>query len=159
MEKHNKIIWEILSDSKVGMLVTSNNGKELSARPMHIVQDEYKGVLWFYTNFDSEKVEESLMDQVCVTFTDSKNGGYASLTGSASIHKDKALIDRFWNSMIAAWFPNGKNDPNVSVLRIDVNFGEYWKNNKSFIGTAFEMSKSVIQGKMPDLGENQKFNH
>lgn len=76
----NQKIWNIVKKIKVGML-TSTNGSSYHARPMRIVQDEYNGVLWFYTRIDSDKTKDIYTDDnVCVTFCD-PNDSQVSLSG------------------------------------------------------------------------------
>jgi general stress protein 26 len=132
---HKDNILTIMKNAKRGMLVTK--GKDfLSARPMHVIQNEYDGTLWFFSNYNSKKNNEISGSEVCVTFQDQKTGAYMSLTGECTISRDMHLIEKFWSSEVEPWFPEGKSSPNVSMLKIDVEFGEYWLNDKTNIGTA-----------------------
>lgn len=45
--------------------------------------------------------------------------------------KDRPRIEEMWNPMYKAWFPKGKDDPEIAVLRVDVTEGEYWDANSS----------------------------
>lgn len=63
-------------------MLTTRHGEELRSRPMVLVQDEYDGILWFYTDLESEKVFELESDNdVCISFADPDNHVYVSLTG------------------------------------------------------------------------------
>lgn len=159
MNNHNEKIWNIISNAKTGMLVTQDSNTKMHSRPMHVVQEDYDGTLWFFTQYNSKKVKSAVSDQVCVTFCDHKNGSHLSITGESSVTQDRQQIDKLWSSAVETWFPEGKDSDEVALLRVDVQFGEYWVNSKTSVGTVFEIAKSKIQEKRPNLGENQKFNH
>jgi len=46
---------------------------------------------------------------------------------------DRAVIDRLWNSHVAAWYEKGKDDPNLALLRLDAESVEIWENASSLI--------------------------
>ena len=33
-------------------------------------------------------------------------------------------MDRYWNPVLSAWYPDGKDDPRLTLLRFDVDDGE-----------------------------------
>lgn len=155
--EHKQKIWNLIKNIKTGMLTTLH-GSELRSRPMVLVQDEYDGTLWFYTDLASEKVLEIEKDHdVCVTFADHDNQTYVSLTGVGRAVDDKALIDKYWNTFVAAWFPEGKNSPNVGMLEVKVQKGEHWDSDSSKMMKSVKTMTAKVKGEKPDLGEHQKF--
>lgn len=155
--EHKAKIWSLIKDIKVGMLTTTRDD-QLRARPMHIVQDEYDGTLWFYTELPSGKSTEILNDTpVCVTFSDPKNDVFVSLTGSARITRDQSLIEKYWNIFVGAWFTEGRESENVAMIEIKVKKGEHWDAEQSKIVQLYEVAKANLTDSEPDLGENQKF--
>ncbi len=155
--EHKKKIWEMIKDIKVGMLVTLDEDMP-RARPMHLVQDEYDGTLWFYTRRSAEKVSETNQDHdVCLTFSDQEEGIYVSLSGKAKLIDNQDLVDKYWNSFIAAWFPEGKDDPEVALLEVKVQMGEHWKADESKVFQLYEFAKANIKNTTPNVGENEKF--
>lgn len=156
--EHKQKIWKLINDIKVGMLVTLD-GPMPRARPMHLVQDAYDGTLWFYTRRSAEKVFETQGDQdVCITFSDQEEGIYVSLSGTARLNNDRELIDKYWNPFVAAWFPDGKDDPDLTLMEIKVKFGEHWKARESKVFQLYELAKAnVKKDAEPDMGENEKF--
>lgn len=155
--EHKQKIWNLIKDIKVGMLVTLDN-ETPRARPMHIVQDAYDGTLWFFTARSAEKVIEAKQDSdVCVSFSDQDAGIYVSLSGKARLTEDRALIEKYWNGFVGAWFEKGKDDPEVALLEVKVEFGEHWQANKSKVFQLYEMAKANIKDEKPKLGENEKF--
>lgn len=130
------------------MLVTLD-GDMPRARPMNLVQEEYDGTLWFFTRRSAEKVSEAHRDHdVCLSFSDQEEGVYVSLSGIAKLTADRELIEKYWNPFVSAWFPEGKDDPDLALLEIKVTMGEY----------LYEFAKAnVRKDATPNLGENEKF--
>ncbi|GAA5176991.1 hypothetical protein GCM10023342_23850 [Modicisalibacter zincidurans] len=83
---------------------------------------------------------------------------YVSLSGTARLNDDRALIDKYWNPFVAAWFADGKDDPDLTLMEIKVAFGEHWKARESKVFQLYEVAKAnVKKGSQPDMGENEKF--
>lgn len=155
--EHKKKIWNLIKDVKVGMLSIEEQGA-IHARPMHLVQKDYDGKIWFFTRRDAEKVDELKSGRnVCLTFSDPSNDIYVSMSGKATLSFDKTLIEKFWNPFVGAWFENGKEDPNVALLEIKINSGEHWKTDANKIVQLYEIAKANITDTTPDMGENEKF--
>ncbi|MBV2128820.1 pyridoxamine 5'-phosphate oxidase family protein [Arsukibacterium indicum] len=155
--EHKQKIWDLIKHIKTGML-TTHHGNELRARPMVLVQDEYDGTLWFYTDLKSEKVFEVERDHdVCLSFADPDNQVYVSLTGVGKPTRNKELINKYWNSFVAAWFPEGKDSANVGMLEVKILKGEHWDSSSSAMVKSVKTMTAKIKGEQPDLGEHEKF--
>lgn len=159
--EHKKLIWDLIKDIKVGMLVTkeSENDDSMHARPMFLVQDAYDGTLFFYTSKKAEKVYEIQEDRdVCITFSDVSNGVFVSLTGKATLTEDEELIDRYWNPGVNAWFEDGKDNPDIAMLKIKINRGEHWDSDENKLVQLFETAKAnAVSSTTPNIGEHEKF--
>lgn len=59
---------------------------------------------------------------------------FACLSGTVSTDNDPAQIDRLWNNQVEAWFPGGKSDPNLTLLRFDIDGAELWETDISLGG-------------------------
>jgi general stress protein 26 len=155
--EHKAKIWNLINDIKVGMLVTQE-GEHLRARPMHLVQDDYDGTIWFFTNTESDKVFEIEKDRdVCLTFEDHDDDVYVSMTGKARLTKDKELINRFWGPFVDPWFPGGKDSDEVGLIEIKINAGEHWDGDAQIV-QLFKFARSnLVTNEVPDVGENEKF--
>jgi general stress protein 26 len=79
-----------------------------------------------------------------------------SLSGRASITQDRDQIDKRWNAGAKAWFPKGKDDPQVALLRVDVAQAEYWDAPSSKMVVAAAYIKSRLTGQTPHVGDHAK---
>ena len=149
---------ELVKDIDFCMLTTVDEGGDLHSRPMSSNGDiDANGDLWFFTNASSHKVSEiTNLPKVNVSFADPDNQRYVSVSGSAQLVRDQAKIDELWRPQFKMWFPKGKEDPEVALLRVQLAKAEYWDSPSSTIAYALSFVSSVVTGKEPDLGENKK---
>jgi general stress protein 26 len=140
------------------MLTTIDEAGDPHSRPMSSNGDiDHDGDLWFFTNASSHKVTEvAQTPKVNVSFADPDNQRYVSITGVAQLIRDRQKIDELWRPEFKLWFPKGKDDPDVALLKVNLEKGEYWDSPASTIGYALSFVSSLITGKQPDLGENRK---
>ncbi len=149
-------LQDLLEDFDVAMLATRTAEGQLRARPMVLAEVEPDGTLWFLTDRRSAKIEELKRDyQVGVTLQSSSR--FVSISGTAAPVEDRQRVARIWKAEWQAWFPGGKDDPNLVLLRVDGHAGEYWDNS----GTAgvkylVEVGKALLTGTRPDVDRDPK---
>lgn len=149
--------WDMIEDHHAGMLVTHGPGGTLHARPMHAIPLRERGEILFFTALAGGKAHEiASSDEVLITFVSHKKNDYVVVNGKAELTRDKTLIEKHWNTMVKAWFPEGKDDPNVGMIRVRVRGGEYWDSSSSDIANLMRMMTAAATGKRPDMGENEK---
>ncbi len=149
-------MWEMMKSISFAMLTTEDDDN-LRARPMVAAQKEFDGTLWFFTRASSHKVNEVQHDQrVGVTYADPSKQDYVSLSGHARLVRDKAAIDAHWGESMRTWFPKGKDDPDIALLKVDVTMAEYWDAPNSTMVHAYGYLKAVVTGEPPHPGENEK---
>ena len=76
---------------------------------------------------------------------------FACLHGTLTHDDDPAVIDRFWNKHVEAWYPEGRNDPTLALLRFDVDSAELWLADFSYTG----LFKMMFGGDMRKEGEDK----
>lgn len=132
---------------------TRDLSSQLHARPMTVIDVEGGGRLWFFTEIDSFKnVELDRDPRVTLFFKEGDNGGHLRLDGSATQVLDKAIIHRLWTPKLRAWFPEGEDDPRISLLRVDPSSGEYWDNRHGTAVAGIKMLVGAITGQRTDDG-------
>jgi general stress protein 26 len=96
--------------------------------------DEDRAPIWFFTSNDSELVR-TLGDssRAIATFASKDHALFATMHGNLSLDNERANIDRFWNRFVAVWFPGGKEDPKLALLRFDADGAEIWLDDSSFL--------------------------
>ena len=149
-----KHLYDLIEGFGTAMLVTCKSGG-LHARPMAVAQIEHGADAYFATSIDSPKVAEIEADpHVLLTFQ--SNSKFASVEGEAAVVRDRALIDKLWSSEWKMWFPQGKDDPSLCILKVHPKSAEFWDNSGGKgMKYLFEGAKAVLQGHKPEIGEDQ----
>jgi general stress protein 26 len=142
-------LHELLESFSTAMLVTTTAEGGLHARPMAIAELEPDADAYFVTSIDSPKVGEILADRgVLLTFQDERR--YAALYGRMLAIDDRALLDRLWKESWKVWFPRGKADPSLTLLKFEAASGEFWENaGTRGLKYAFEATKAYVTGETP----------
>ena len=149
-------LYHLIEGIEIAMLTTLHEDGSLRSRPMQMQQVEFDGTLWFFTPAESTKVHEIEQDRhVNVAFSAPEQQHYVSMCGRARLVRDRAKIDELWNPALKAWFPEGKEDPNVALLKIEVEGAEYWDSPSSAVAHAIALVGSLVTGKPADPGENE----
>lgn len=155
-EDASQKLWRMIKDIRFAML-TSEDGDMLRSRPMAASQSEFDGTLWFFTRVDSHKVQEvAADDRVAVSYADPGQQTYISLSGHAALERDPSLIRAHWSEAMRTWFPKGKDDPEIALLRVRVDAAEYWDAPSAAMVHLYGYAKAVLTGKSPEPGDHQK---
>jgi general stress protein 26 len=149
---------ELIKDIDIAMLTTVDEDGTLRSRPMGTQDAEFDGDLWFITSVDGGKVEEIRQErQVNVSYADTRGHRYVSVSGTATVIDDRAKVEEFWQPIYKAYFPEGKDDPKLRVMKISVLKAEYWDSPGGIIPTIIGFAQALA-GQEADLGENKKLN-
>ena len=152
-------LWDKIKDVRIAMMTTVETDDTLRSRPMYLQQAEFDGDLWFFTRDDSGKVEEILHNkQVNLSFADPSDNLYVSVSGKAQITDDRAKEEDLWNPMLKAWFPDGLDDPHLTLIRVSADQAEYWDSPNNKMVQLYGFVKAVVTGESAHPGENEKIN-
>jgi general stress protein 26 len=155
-----KKLAKLIKGIRVAMLTTRDDDGTLRARPMQTQEQEFDGTLWFFTPASSHKViEVDHEHQVNLSYADPGDNRYISVSGTATLVRDRAKIDELWTPVLKAWFPQGKDDPDVALLKVDVAKAEYWDSPSSTLVKLVGFTKAVLTGQQYRPGENEKLNN
>jgi general stress protein 26 len=147
-----------ITDIRIAMLTTLEQDGDFHTRPMATHDMDADGTMWFFTYDNSHKVEEVEKDpRVSVAFADPGSELYVSTIGTAEIVKDKVKINELWSDFLKTWFPQGKDDPTIALLKVTIHGGEYWDRPGGKMVKLFEMAKGAITGEADKTGRNEKF--
>ena len=143
----------LINDIDFAMLTTVNGG-HLRSRPMSTQEYEGSNTLWFFTSDQTHKVDEIEADsRVNVAYAKPDDNVYVSVSGRAALVKDRAKIEELWNPILKAWFPDGLEDPTLSLLRITIEEAEYWDSPNSKLVQIVGFVKALATGERADGGE------
>jgi len=145
-----KKIREIAKDANICMFVTDLATLPLMGRPMATQEVDDEGNIWFMSDKNSDKNKDIERDeQVQLFYSHTGNYEYLSIYGSAEIVNDRSKIEELWTPMAKTWFKDGKDDPNISLIKVTPEDAYYWdtKNNKMVSLIKFAMGAMGITPK------------
>jgi general stress protein 26 len=120
-ERH---LFEIIDRLKVAMLVTHGRAG-LHARPLHLVERDEDGTLWFFTSLSSAKVTEIAANpEVALTFQGEHR--FVSVSGVARVKRDPETVRRLFRESFRPWFPDGASDPEAAGVGVVPHSAEFW---------------------------------
>ena len=148
-ESMQKLV-ELVKDIRIAMLTTVEADGSLHSRPMG-TQDIQGDTLWFFLKDDSRKAQEVGRDpRVNVSYSDSNT--WVSVSGVATITHDRSKIDELWSEGLMAWFPQGKAEPHLALMQVQIHEAEYWDVTSSSMVRLFGYVKAKLTGQ-PHQGE------
>jgi len=148
---------ELIRGIRFAMLTTLAPDGTLHSRPMATREDDFDGVLWFFTGADSGKSHEIADDaRVNLSYGDPDGNRYVSVSGTARTLRDPVKAKELWNPLLKAWFPKGLEDPNLALLKVTVTAAEYWDGPSAKLEQLMGLVKAVVTGKPADGGEHAK---
>jgi general stress protein 26 len=68
------------------------------------------------------------------------------VNGEAEIILDKMKIDELWTPIAKLWFKEGKNDPNISIIKVTPLKAYYWDTDGNRMINFLKMVTSVAIG-------------
>ena len=121
-----------------------------NSSPMSLQECDAEGNLWFLSSKESGKNMQIEKDnEVQLYFMNSSDYEYLSIVGEAFIYDDKSTIEDKWSVFANAWF-DGKEDPDVSVIRVTPKEVYYWDTKFGKFVTMLNFISVIIAGKKTD---------
>lgn len=117
-----------IQDIRIALLTTQGPDGTLRTRPMATHQLDPDGTMWFFTREDSAKVKHVRQQPaIALGFSNPQDGVTVSTSGQAQVVRDQDKVNALWDDSLRDWFPEGKDDPNIVLLRVTTQSGESWE--------------------------------
>ena len=136
---------DLTKDIKITMFTTLDAEGHFVSRPMaqHLVEPD--GDLWFFAERSSQLVSEiTANSHVGLTLTSSDT--WVSIDGSAEVVEDREKARSLWNSWVEAWLPEGPDDPNVVLIKVEPHTAEYWDTPGGRVASLLSFVKAKVTG-------------
>jgi len=150
-EKQWSQLIEKIRDIKFTMLTTANQEGSLRSCPMVTLEASEAGTLWFLTGQSHRKARDIESNpKVNLAYVAGDKDTFVSVSGECSLVEDPAKIKALWNPFMRAWFPKGFEDPEVGLLRVDVEEAEYWDVTSKKMTTLIRFVKALAGSRNKD---------
>ena len=153
-----KKLFELIKDVRIAMMTTIEPDGTLHSRPMYNQKADEHGHLWFFTRARTPKVDEISRDgEVNLAYADPDAQNYVSVTGKAEIVRDSAKVKELWSEGMRTWFPKGPDDPDIALIRVHPQGGEYWDSPSRSVLQLYGYVKARLTGEPPyELSDQKK---
>jgi len=144
---------EIISDQRICMFATQLTQAPFSVCPMTVQEVSDEGHILFLSDATSDQNQKILADsRVQLMFSKVSESEFMSVYGKATISKNREKIDKIWDPLAKAWFPKGKNDPNLTIIEVFPEDAYYWDTKDGKIVSMLKIVASAMTGEKMDGG-------
>ena len=139
---------DLVDDIKICLFCTNLKTDDGSTcRPMSVQEVDGEGNLWFFSGIDSDKNKAIQEDKhVQLFFADPSKSSYLVVSGEAEIVIDHTKFEEYWSPLVKIWFEKGKDDPNLSLLKVSPHNSYYWDVDGNRMLNFLKMIASAATG-------------
>jgi general stress protein 26 len=159
-ELHDRL-WKEIEKVRYGMLGLVGRHPADHFQPMTAFCEPESGRIWFFSRTDADLAKAADMSrstergaEAMFTVQARDQGFQACIHGQLVQHFDQERMERFWNPVVAAWYPEGQNDPRLTLLRFDTQDAQLWLSETNPLSFGFQIVKANLTGHEPDVGES-----
>lgn len=158
-DKIEKKLWKAIDQQKIGMLGAAG-GAPKHLQPMTGFCDPDRSSIWFYSRRDTDLArdvgEAGHAGMFC--FADKDRELWACLGGDLSLDHDPQRIEDNWSPVVAAWYPEGKDDPQLTLIRLEVVEARVWVSELGPLKFGYAIAKANATHRPPDVGSRTDLN-
>ena len=157
-------LYDLIDEIEIAMMTTRRPDGHLEARAMANQKRAAGADLWFVTLDGTAKLRDLAADpHVNLAYYKDRTREWVSVSGMATISRDRQKIRELYATDWRAWFPEEgdprhgtADDPRMVLIGVQVHGAVFLEVNKPQPVVLFEMAKGWFTGDMPDLGEMHK---
>jgi general stress protein 26 len=154
-------LYSHVDDIEIAMMTTRRRDGHLQSRAMATQKRAEGADFWFVTLEDTQKLLDVAADpHINLSYYKDRTREWVSVSGIATITRDRAKIHELYAPDWKAWFSNEgdprhgtKDDPRMVLIGVDVHAAMFLEVNKPQPVVLFELVKGYFTGSTPELGE------
>jgi general stress protein 26 len=148
-------LWKEIEKARYGMLGLTGRQPAHHFQPMTAFCERDGGQIWFFTRNDSDLAQATERGGEAMFIIQAKDQAFqACVSGRLVQEFDTGRMQEYWNPVVAAWYPEGQNDPRLTMLRFDVSDAQVWLSETNPLAFGIQIVKANMTGKEPDVGES-----
>ena len=153
--------YALVDQIEIAMMTTRRADGHLQSRAMATQKRAGGADLWFVTSEGTPKLHDLEFDQhVNLSYYKDRTREWISVSGLATITRDRDKIHELYAADWSIWFPKGedprhgtKDDPRMVLIGVTVHAAMFLEVNKPQPVVLFEIVKGWVTGTEPQLGE------
>ena len=148
-------LWKEIEQARIVMLGLVG-GEPHHMQPMAAFGDKEGDAIWFFTKKQTDLVHQTGASHdamVCIMAKDMEF--QACIHGKLTEDIDRSKLERYWSPFVSAWYPEGKDDPDLTMMRLDPHDARVWVSTRGPITYPLEIAKANAAHRLPDVGGKQ----
>lgn len=147
-------LYKEVEDARFGMLGVVGGQVQHHFNPMACYPEKDTGRIWFFTKKGTDLVRDAgQAGQKAMFIVTDGQKFQACIGGTLKEQYDRAELETFWNPHIAAWYPDGKDDPELTMLCLDPSDADVWISKAGPVKYSYEVAKANTTRSVPDVGD------
>ncbi len=122
--------WQAFASSPYVMIRLDGSGEHAEPMTAQLDRDAHH-TIWFFTGRDNRIAAGG---PAMAQFMGKDHEVFACMAGTLVEETDPETFDRHWSNVAEAWFPGGRDDPNVLMLRYEIASAEVWLQDVTLKG-------------------------
>ena len=140
-------ISDLIDGIDYAMLTSRESDGTLHTRPMKTEALQADGSLLFFTQASSAKAREiETNPQVSISYMSGNADVSVAVAGRARLLRDPQKMKSLWKPLYKAWFPQGLEDPELTLLAVTIERAEYWKTPANVPVRLLGAAKAITTG-------------
>ena len=153
--------YDMVDDIEIAMMTTRRPDGHLESRAMASQKRAAGADLWFVSCEDTAKLRDLVSDpHVNLAYYKDRTREWISVSGIATISRDRQKIHELYAADWKVWFPNEgdprhgtPDDPRMVLIGVDIHAAVFLEVTKPQPVVLYEMAKGWLTGSDPDIGE------
>lgn len=135
-------VVEVMRSERFVMLSTATKDGKIVSHPMTPQEVTDDAVVWFFIGRQGDQAD-AIAQNPEVNLAFAETGSWLSVAGLAEFVEDRAKVDELWDGQVDSYFEGGKEDPNLSLLKVTGVSAQYWgvPGNKAVAAAKILVSK------------------
>ncbi len=154
-------LHRLIDGIAIAMLTTRAADGGFNARPMATQEHSEGADVWFMTSVETQKVAEIEADSdVNVAYVNGTSREWVSISGTATIDRDRERIRRMYKPDWKAWFEDlggdrngGPNDPRIVLIDVRAHHVTYFKLNEPRPIVLLKIARAALSRSVPKVGD------
>ncbi len=140
-------LTKLIKDIKVCLFETTTKENGDQYRPMQAQEVDEEGAIWFFSPLSSFKnTEISENPFVKLYFSHPGKSSFLIVEGNCEIITDRSKIEELWTPLNKAWFKDGENDQNISLIKVNTQSADYWDVEGDSMINFIKVAASALTG-------------
>lgn len=145
-------LYKEIDSARYGMLGVIRPENQHHFNPMACYPEEETGRVWFFTKKGTDLVKDAGGEgRMAMFIVTSGQDFQACIGGNLREQFDRSELEKFWNPHVSAWYPDGKDDPDLTMLCFEPHDADVWISRSGPVKYAFEVAKANASHSTPNV--------